>query len=540
MGKLDDLRAQIDAIDEAILGLLERRAAVAEQAAEAKREAGAASYYDPERERAVLDRLAQKGAGKFPSQAIRPVFREIMSGCLSLQTPITVVFLGPEGGFSHMAARHLFGLAARYREAGTIHGVFDAVRRGDAISGVVPVENSAGGTITHTLDALVDGDLFIRQELVLEASQCLVSRGELSSIERVYAHPLVLAECQLWLARNLPGAQVVQTSSTSSAAREALADERAAAIGTRLAGELFGLSIVAERIQDRAESATRFVIIAREDAPRTGADKTTLAFSLHDAGARGALKRALEIFDEEGINLSRIESRPKGTTPWEYVFLVDVEGHRLDPPVASVIQKLTSRCGSVKLLGSYPRFGFEPHKPDVFRLTSGATSTVGPKARFELGPGSHRTFEPSESELDGSTLASEANRNPCVKKGVQIGRSSGHCWPIGAVMSATSPLARKKRDRSARSLPRRGLGTSPSVQPLQQLAAAHEACQATFAERPSAVRLQALATALRQNLPGRNRGAAHRRLALPRGGFAARLRHQRLGRLAGRGQLRSE
>ena len=364
MGKLDDLRTQIDAIDEAILGLLERRANVAEQAAQAKREAGAASFYDPERERAVLDRLATKGAGKFPSQAIRPVFREIMSGCLSLQTPITVVFLGPEGAFSHMAARHLFGLAARYREAATIHGVFDAVRRGDAISGVVPVENSAEGSITHTLDALVDGDLFIRQELVLEASQCLVGRADqLSSIERVYAHPQVLAECQLWLARNLPGAQFVHTSSTSSAAREALADERAAAIGTRMAGELFGLAVVAERIQDRAESATRFVIIAKGDAPRTGADKTTLAFSLHDAGARGALKRALEIFDEEGINLSRIESRPKGTTPWEYVFLVDVEGHRQDPPVASVIQKLISRCGSVKVLGSYPRFPFEPPKP---------------------------------------------------------------------------------------------------------------------------------------------------------------------------------
>lgn len=357
MSKLDELRARIDALDEAILGLLDQRAQLAERAAEAKREAGAVSYYDPERERAVLDRLAGKGAGKFPSQAIGPVFREIMSGCLSLQTPITVVFLGPVGAFSHMAARHMFGLAARYREAATIHGVFDAVRRGDAISGVVPVENSSEGTITHTLDALVEGDLVIRQELVLEASQCLISRADqLSTIERVYAHPQVLSECQLWLARNLSGAQFVHTNSTSSAAREALADERAAAIGTRLAGELFSLRVVAERIQDRAESATRFFIIAREDAPRTGADKTTLAFSLPDAGARGALKRVLEVFDEDGINLSRIESRPKGTTPWEYVFLVDFEGHRQDPTVAAVIEKLRARCGNVKVLGSYPQF----------------------------------------------------------------------------------------------------------------------------------------------------------------------------------------
>jgi chorismate mutase/prephenate dehydratase len=365
--KLDDLRARIDSIDEAILELLEQRAAVAEQTADAKRAAGAQSYYDPERERAVLDRLASKGAGKFPAQAIRPVFREIMSGCLSLQTPISVVFLGPEGAFSHMAARHLFGLAARYREAATMHGVFDAVRRGDAISGVIPVENSAEGSMTHALDALVEGDLRIRQEVMLEASQCLISRADhLSAIERVYAHPLVLSECQLWLARNLAGAQFVHTSSTSSAAREAIADERAAAIGTHLAGELFGLSVVAERIQDRADSATRFVVIAREDAPPTGVDKTTLAFALHDAGERGALRRALEVFDEEGINLSRIESRPKGTTAWEYLFLVDIEGHRQDPPVARVIQKLGGRCANVKVLGSYPRFRFDAPKGPTF------------------------------------------------------------------------------------------------------------------------------------------------------------------------------
>jgi chorismate mutase/prephenate dehydratase len=172
----------------------------------------------------------------------------------------------------------------------------------------------------------------------------------------------VLGECQVWLARNLPGAQFVHTSSTSSAAREALADEHAAAIGARLAGELFGLAIAAERIQDRPESATRFVVIAREDAPRTGHDKTTLAFALHDAAERGALKRALEVFDEDGINLSRIESRPKGTKPWEYVFLVDVEGHRLDPHVASVIRKLAQQCGNVKILGSYPRFRFDAAK----------------------------------------------------------------------------------------------------------------------------------------------------------------------------------
>jgi chorismate mutase/prephenate dehydratase len=357
LGKLDDLRGQIDAIDEQILALLEARASTVEQVAEAKREASHASFYDPERERAVLDRLAAKGAGRFPREAIRSVFREIMSGCLSLQTPITVAFLGPEGTFSHMAARHLFGLAARYRESTTIDGVFDAVQRGDALCGVVPVENSTEGSNNNTLDALVDGDLLIRQELILEVSQCLLSRAQgLSSIERVYSHPQALAQCRLWLARNLAGAQLVQTGSTSAAAREAFADERAAAIGSRLSAELNGLGILGERIQDRSENATRFVVVAQKDAPLTGSDKTTLAFSLPDAGARGALKRVLEVFDEEGINLSRIESRPKGTKPWEYVFLVDVEGHRQEPSVATVIQKLKARCETVKVLGSYPHF----------------------------------------------------------------------------------------------------------------------------------------------------------------------------------------
>jgi chorismate mutase/prephenate dehydratase len=357
VSKLDDLRSQIDTIDEAILGLLEKRAATMEGVGEAKREAGLSSFYDPERERAVLDRLAQKGAGRFPRDAIRSVFREIMSGCLSMQTPVTIGFVGPEGSFSHMAARHLFGLAARYREIATIHGVFDAVRRGNALCGVVPLENSTEGAISHTLDALVDSDLLIRQELILEASQCLMSRAEqLGSVERVYASPQALAQCQLWLAQNLAGAQRVQTISASAAAREALADERAASIGSRLAAELCGLAVLGERIQDRTENATRFVIISQKDAPRTGTDKTTVAFSLPDASARGALKRALEVFDEEGINLSRIESRPKGSKPWEYIFLVDVEGHRQEPPVAAVIQKLASRCDMVKVLGSYPRF----------------------------------------------------------------------------------------------------------------------------------------------------------------------------------------
>jgi len=281
-----------------------------------------------------------------------------MSACLAIQAPVTVAFLGPEGTFTHIAARRLFGLAARYSEAATIDGVFDAVRRGVAAFGVVPFENSTEGSVTHAVDALLDGGLFIRRELVLDVAHCLLSRTDkLTAVERVYSHPQALAQCRGWLAKNLAGASFVQTSSTAGAVRDAAADPAGAAVASSLAGELLGVPVLRERIQDRAENATRFVVLGREDAPRTGRDKTTLGFALRDQA--GALRRALEIFDAEGVNLSRIESRPSRQKAWEYVFLVDLEGHRDDPEIGRVVARLRSRCESLTLLGSYPRHAGE-------------------------------------------------------------------------------------------------------------------------------------------------------------------------------------
>jgi chorismate mutase/prephenate dehydratase len=351
---LEDLRHTIDGIDDRILALLEQRADVVAGVAHAKKDAGLPAY-DPERESALLERLAQKGAGRFPRESIVAVYREVMSACLSIQAPVSVAFLGPEGTFAHIAARKLFGLAARYTEAVTIEGVFDAVRRDAAAYGVVPIENSTEGSVTHAVDALLEGGLFIRRELVLEVSQCLLSAaGQLTTIERVYSHPQALAQCRGWLAKNLSSAQLVQTSSTSGAAREAAADPAAGAIGSSLAAELWGVPILRDRIQDRTENATRFVMLAREDSPRTGADKTTLGFALR-GDEPGALCRALEIFDAAGVNLWRIESRPSRRAAWEYVFLVDLDGHREDERVARALSELRGRCESVTLLGSYPR-----------------------------------------------------------------------------------------------------------------------------------------------------------------------------------------
>jgi chorismate mutase/prephenate dehydratase len=350
---LDDLRRRIDEIDNEILALLERRASTAADVARAKREANTPTF-DPEREREVLSRLEAKGAGRFPREAIRAVFREVMSACLALQEAVKVAFLGPAGSFTHAAAREMFGLAARYTEATTIDGVFDAVRRGDATFGIVPIENSTEGSVTHAIDALIDGGVMIRREFVSEIAHCLMSNAEgLTRIERVYSHPQALAQCRLWLAKHLGSAQLVQTTSTSAAAREALADASGAAIGSRLAAELHGLPILREDVHDAAENATRFVMLAVEDAPRTGDDKTTVAFAVHDA--RGALLRVLDVFERHAINLTRIESRPSRQKAWDYVFLADLEGHRSDSNVAAAMATLTATCPMFRCVGSYPK-----------------------------------------------------------------------------------------------------------------------------------------------------------------------------------------
>jgi chorismate mutase / prephenate dehydratase len=266
---------------------------------------------------------------------------------------MNIAYLGPAGTFTHAAARELFGLSACYVEAPTIEGVFDAIRRGDAAHGVVPIENSTEGSVTEAVDALIDRDLLIQRELIMRINQCLLSTAAgMTEIRRVYSHPQAHAQCRRWLAANLAGAQLIQTPSTSAAAREALADSEGAAVGGRLATELYSLPVLRDRIQDLSSNVTRFVMLAREDAPRTGDDKTTLTFAVRDA--RGALLRVLEVFDERDINLTRIESRPSRQKAWDYVFLADLAGHRDDDNVRDAAEILTKRCPMLKHLGSYP------------------------------------------------------------------------------------------------------------------------------------------------------------------------------------------
>jgi chorismate mutase / prephenate dehydratase len=265
-----------------------------------------------------------------------------------------VAFFGLTGSWTHMAARKVFGSGADCRENSTIAQVFEAVSDGSAEFGVVPIENSTEGGVNQTVDELLRRNLHVHGEVVLEIAQCLLGLDrDLSKIERVASHPQGLAQCRHWLAEHLPHAEQVASLSTTAAAREAAQDPRLAAISSALAGELNGLLVIRESIQDSAENATRFIVLAKSDAQRTGHDKTSLVFST--AHSRGALRQVLEIFDRAGINLTRIESRPAPGGRWEYVFLTDLEGHREDPAIAGALVELEAHCAWARVLGSYPR-----------------------------------------------------------------------------------------------------------------------------------------------------------------------------------------
>jgi chorismate mutase/prephenate dehydratase len=270
-----------------------------------------------------------------------------------MKHPPRVAYMGPARSFSHAAALRLFGEHADFVETRTIQDAIEAAGNGGADSAIVPIENSTEGGVNATLDALFDADVTISAEFVLDVELCLLAQGsDLSAIRRVASHPQPLGQCKQWLRTNLPHAEVVVAPSTTSAAQDALRDPHTAAVGSRLAAEL-GLLVVRERIQDHEGNATRFVVVGKHLAAPTGNDKTTLVFSTPHQ--QGALRRVLEVFDAEGLNLTRIESRPLRGQLWEYAFFTDLEGHRDDPAVQRALEKLTSGGALVRVLGSYPR-----------------------------------------------------------------------------------------------------------------------------------------------------------------------------------------
>ncbi|GIW39609.1 MAG: prephenate dehydratase [Candidatus Binatia bacterium] len=347
------LRAEIDRVDREILTWLNRRAELARQIGEKKASARLGAFA-PEREKKILARLAEENPGPLRPEMVRAIFRQIIASCRSLEQPLRVAYLGPEGTFSHRAAYEQFGAASELVPVDSIEAVFDEVEHGRADYGVVPVENSTHGVVAATLDRFVPSEVTIRAERLFAIRLLLLSRSGLPErVRRIVSMEQPLAQCRRWLAEHFPGVPVEPVASTAVAASLAARDDRVAAVAGELAAELYGLRVVAEAIQDEARNVTRFLVIGRDGiGPRSGDDKTTLLFLVrHEAGA---LERVLRPFARAGVNLLSLESRPLRGRPWEYVFFLDVEGHVSEPRLSRVLRRLEPACVSLRVLGSYP------------------------------------------------------------------------------------------------------------------------------------------------------------------------------------------
>ncbi|WP_447975335.1 prephenate dehydratase [Nitrospira sp. Kam-Ns4a] len=347
-------RAEIDRLDNEILRLLNERSKRVIEIGKLKKQAGAeANLHTPAREAEIVERLMRQNPGPFPNEAIRPVYREIMSASLSLEGPQKVVYLGPPATFTHLAASQKFGSSAHYIPVNGIKDVFDEVERGRANFGVVPIENSTEGVVNHTLDMFIDSNLLIYGEVLQEVSHHLLSRAErVEEIQKIYSHPHAIAQCRHWLEANLPQVPLAEVASTARAAELCTAEPTAAAIASELAAELYGLKVLKARIEDNINNVTRFLILSKCVPERTGKDKTSVMLSVKDRV--GALYDLLRPFASHGINLTKIESRPSRRKAWEYIFFVDLEGYAEEERVKKALDEVKGRCLFFKILGSYP------------------------------------------------------------------------------------------------------------------------------------------------------------------------------------------
>lgn len=351
--KIAKLREKIDRIDSKILSLLGERAEVVFKVGQEKAKAKM-ELHVPQREEEIFARLTRQNTGRFPTHAIRPVFREIISACRSLEGPLKLAYLGPEGTFTHLACTRRFGGSAHFMPVRSIGDVFTEVEKGNVEYGVVPIENSSEGVVSHTLDMFVESDLKICGEILLGVSHSLLSKsGDLRKVKKIYSHPHAFAQSRKWLEANLPRVPLFEASSTAAAAKLVTRDASAAAIASELAANLYNLKVISRKIEDTTRNVTRFLIIGRTSAVPTSRDKTSVMFSIKDRV--GALYRILEPFARYQINLTKVESRPSKTKAWEYIFYLDIEGHIDDEPVKAALELLREECLFLKVLGSYPK-----------------------------------------------------------------------------------------------------------------------------------------------------------------------------------------
>ena len=354
--KLNNLRKQIDGLDHKILELISERAKCAQEVAQVKTEADpSAVFYRPEREAQVLRKIMAENDGPLNDEEMARLFREIMSACLALEEPVKVAFLGPEGTFTQQAALKHFGHSAVTVPLSAIDDVFREVAAGAVSYGVVPVENSTEGVVSHTLDSFMDSSLKICGEVVLRIHQnMLVSENTRKEhITRIYSHAQSLAQCRKWLDAHWPMAERVAVNSNAEAAKRVKGEWNSAAIAGDMAADMYGLEKIAEKIEDQPDNSTRFLIISNDGIPASGDDKTSIVISMRNQP--GALHSVLEPFDVHDVDLTRVETRPSRSGIWNYVFFVDFEGHQDDPVVTKVLSKLGSRAHDLRVLGSYPK-----------------------------------------------------------------------------------------------------------------------------------------------------------------------------------------
>ena len=348
--ELKKFRTQIDRIDDELLKLFNQRAALAQQIGHAK---GNGAVLRPEREAQVLQRMAQTNAGPLSAQGVTQLFTEVMSQCRALEAPLSIAYLGPAGSFTEAAALKRFGSANNAVSCASIDEIFRAVESGEAGYGVVPVENSTEGTVSRSLDLLLQSPLKLCGEVLLPVHQCLMSREpNLAAIKRVYSHPQSLGQCQNWLNAHLPQAERISVASNSEAARLAAEQPHCAALAGKQAAERYAVPVLEENVEDDPRNTTRFLVIGNQDVAPSGRDKTSLVMSAPNRP--GAVHDLLTPFANNGVSMTKLESRPSRTGLWEYVFYVDIEGHQSDAKIAAALAQLKQIAAFVKVLGSYP------------------------------------------------------------------------------------------------------------------------------------------------------------------------------------------
>lgn len=348
---LDDLRKKIDVIDQQLIQLIEERMVIAKEIGHTKQNDRKA-VFSAEREAEIYRNIIQSYQGVMSQNSLIAIFREIMSASINLQDQLIVSYLGPEATFTHQAAIHKFGNSVQYEAKQNIQDVFISVRGHQSQYGVVPVENSFEGSVTHTLDLFLESNCSICSEIFLPIHHHLLSNSDMNQIKKIYSKAEVFPQCRTWLRENLPKAELIESSSTAQAAQIVLNESGSAAISSQIAAQIYQIPVLASQIEDSSENTTRFLVIGHDVSKPTGKDKTSIVFFVQDK--IGSLNHALETFQELDINLKRIESRPSKKKKWEYCFYIDFEGHIEDEKIKLALEKLQSVTMFIKILGSYP------------------------------------------------------------------------------------------------------------------------------------------------------------------------------------------